>query len=243
MRWMGIRQYKSSAYHPESQGALERFHQTLKTMMKIYCHQYEKDWDEGVHLVLFAAREAVQESLGFSPFELVFGHTVRGPLKLLKEKWLTETSDLNLLDYVSTFKEKLYNACKLAQENLKTSQMKMKTWYDKDARNRVFKPGDKVLVFLPIPGHPLQARYFGPYEIESKISDVNYVVKTPGRRKEKRVCHVNMLKEYFDRSDRNFVKPVSTFANVNCVKNCVEPECDVENNEKDLYSKCPVDKF
>ena len=109
--------------------------------------------------MLFAAREAVQESLGFSPFELVFGHTVRGPLKLLKEKWLTETSDLNLLDYVSTFKERLYNTCKLAQENLKTSQMKMKTWFYKDARNRVFKPGDKVLVFLPIPGHPLQARY------------------------------------------------------------------------------------
>ncbi|KAK3098851.1 hypothetical protein FSP39_023736 [Pinctada imbricata] len=117
MHELGIRQYKSSAYHPESQGALERFHQTLKTMMKTYCHQYGKDWDEGVHLVLFAAREAVQESLGFSPFELVFGHTVRGPLKLLKEKWLTETSDLNLLDYVSNFKEKLYNACKLFQEN------------------------------------------------------------------------------------------------------------------------------
>ncbi|KAK3089262.1 hypothetical protein FSP39_002191 [Pinctada imbricata] len=234
MHELGIRQYKSSAYHPESQGALERFHQTLKTMMKTYCHQYGKDWDEGVHLVLFAAREAVQESLGFSPFELVFGHTVRGPLKLLKEKWLTETSNLNLLDYVSNFKEKLYNACKLAQENLKTSQMKMKTWYDKDARNRVFKPGDKVLVFLPIPGHPLQARYFGPYEIESKISDVNYVVKTPGRRKEKRVCHVNMLKEYFDRSDRNFVKPVSTLANVNTFENCIEPECNEETVEKDF---------
>ena len=27
---LGIKQYKSSAYHPESQGALERFHQTLK---------------------------------------------------------------------------------------------------------------------------------------------------------------------------------------------------------------------
>jgi hypothetical protein len=45
-------------------------------MMRTYCYQYEKDWDEGVHLVLFAARETVQESLGFSPFELVFGHTV-----------------------------------------------------------------------------------------------------------------------------------------------------------------------
>ena len=67
MHEMGIRQFKSSAYHPESHGALERFHQTLKTMMKTYCHQYEKDWDERVHLVLFAAREAVQESLGSVP--------------------------------------------------------------------------------------------------------------------------------------------------------------------------------
>ena len=87
MHQLGIKQYKSSAYHPESQGALERFHQTLKNMIRTYCLEYKKDWDEGVHMLLFAAREAVQESLGFSPFELVFGHTVRGPLKLLKEKW------------------------------------------------------------------------------------------------------------------------------------------------------------
>jgi len=83
----------SSAFHPQSQGALERWHQTLKTMMKIYCFETEKDWDEGIHLLLFAARESVQESLRFSPFELVFGHTVRGPLKLLKEKLLSSSSE------------------------------------------------------------------------------------------------------------------------------------------------------
>lgn len=192
-----------------------------------------KDWYEGVHLVLFAAREAVQESLGFIHFELVFGHTVRGHLKLLKEKCLTETSDLNLLDYVSDFKEKLYNACKLAQENLKSSQLKMKVWYDKNARNRNFKPGDKVLVFLPIPGHPLQARYYGPYKIESKISDVNYVVSTPDRRKQKQVCHINMLNEYHERCDRNLVKPVSTLANVKKVQNCIESYMGIDINEKD----------
>ena len=43
-------------------------------------------------------RETVQESLGFSPFELVFGHTVRGLLDLLKEGWLTEDPPTNLLD-------------------------------------------------------------------------------------------------------------------------------------------------
>ena len=80
------------------------------------------------------------------------------------------------------------------------SQKKMKKNYE-NSKVRTFKPGDKVLVFLPIPNQPLQARYFGPYEIESKVNDLNYVVNTPGRRKERRVCHVNMIKEYIDGDD------------------------------------------
>ena len=94
---LGIKQYRSSAYHPESQGAHERFHQTLNNMIRLYCFDTEKDWDEGIHLLLFAVREFVQESLGFSRFELVFGYTVSGPLKLLKEKFLSqEDPPLNL---------------------------------------------------------------------------------------------------------------------------------------------------
>ena len=77
---LGIKQYRSSAYHPESHSALERYHQTLKNMIRLYCFDSEKDWVEGIHLLLFAVRESVQESFGFSPFELVFGHTVNGSL-------------------------------------------------------------------------------------------------------------------------------------------------------------------
>ena len=84
---LGIKQLTSFAYQHESQGALERFHQTLKTMIRSYCFDTEKDWDEGIQLLLFTVCKSVQESLGFSPFELVFGHTVRGPLKLLNENF------------------------------------------------------------------------------------------------------------------------------------------------------------
>ena len=158
MHELGITQYKSSPYHPESQGALERFHQTLKNMIRSYCFDTEKDWDEGIHLLLFAVRESVQESLGFSPFELVFGHTVRGPLKLLKEKFLSvDDSSLNLLQYVSDFKDRLSRACEAARTNLKSAQRKMKRWYDENAKERKFMPGDRVLALLPIPGKPLQA--------------------------------------------------------------------------------------
>ena len=119
---LGIKQYKSSAYHPESQGVVERFHQTLKNMIRTFCMQYERDWGDDIHFLLFAARESVQESLGFSPFELLFGHIIRGPLKLGKEKWLDDHTGLNLLDYVSSFKEKLFNAVQIARTNLKNSQ-------------------------------------------------------------------------------------------------------------------------
>ena len=80
-----------------------------------------------MHLLLFAVRESVQESLGFSPFELVFGHTVRGPLKLFKDKFLSqEDTPLNLLQYVSHFRIKLLTACEAAKSNLKKAQGKMK---------------------------------------------------------------------------------------------------------------------
>ena len=148
MHELGIKQYCSSAYHPESQGALERFHQTLKNMIRTYCLEFERDWDEGVHLLLFAAREAVQETLGFSPFELVFGRTVRGPLKLLKEKWLNDDTDVSLLDYVSKFRHKLNRAGEIARENLRVTQAKMKTWYNVNAKNRVFDPGKEYAKWI-----------------------------------------------------------------------------------------------
>ena len=120
---IGIHHRKSSAYHLESQGAIEQFHQTLKNMLKTYHHQTGKDWAEGVHLLLFAVRDSVQESLGFSPFELVFGHSVRSPLKLYKEERLSEDdSSLNILSYVSNFRHKVSKACELAQKNLRSVQ-------------------------------------------------------------------------------------------------------------------------
>lgn len=61
-------------------------------MLRAYCLDTGKDWGEGLPLLMFAIRETVQESLGFSPAELVFGHTVRGPLKLLSEQLLSDHS-------------------------------------------------------------------------------------------------------------------------------------------------------
>ena len=201
-------------------------------MIRTYCYDTQKDWDEGIHLLLFAVRESFQESLGFSPFELVFGHSVRGPLKLLKEKLLCENPDsLSLLQYVSDFRSKLYNACEIAKTNLKSAQSKMKTKYDKNTVSRTFEPGEKVLALLPIPGRPLQARYFGPYIVDKKVSDLNYILLTPDRRKQKQLCHVNMLKPYYDRnSTSDVVHNVTAVSSVNIDPDPVKVDiaCDVD---------------
>ena len=59
-------------------------------MIRMYCLDNERDWDKGISLLLFPVRESVQKFLGFSPFELVFGHSVCVPLKMLKDNWLSE---------------------------------------------------------------------------------------------------------------------------------------------------------
>ena len=208
-----IHQYKSSAYHPENQRAIERFHQTLKNMLKTYSHQTGKDWDEGVQLLLLAVRDSVQESLGFSPFELVFGHSVRCPLKRYKEKLLSEDdSSLNILSYVSNFRHKLSEACELAQNNLSSVQSKMKERYDKYSQSGYFQPGDQVLALLPVRGKPLQARYFGPYITKEKFGDLNNIVSTPDRRKNTQLCHIfNMLKSSVNRDKNNVVQCANMF--------------------------------
>ena len=44
---------------------------------------------------------------------------------------------------------------------------------------REFKPGEKVIVLLLIHCYPLQAKYFWPYVIESRLNNLNYIVNTP----------------------------------------------------------------
>lgn len=227
VKLVGIDKVQSSAYHPESQGALERFHQTLKNMLRTYCYENPDDWDKGVDFVLFAAREVPNESTGFSPNELVFGHQVRGPLKLVKDVFLRDSSDTNLLDYVSTFKERLTKAWDVASQHLKAAQQTMKYHYDLKVEPRKFRPGEKVLVLLPERKDVFSAKFAGPYRIEKKLSDVNYVVATPDRRKKRRVCHVNMIKAYHERQEEKSAEAISV-ASATTVIESVEPVSDCE---------------
>ena len=98
--------------------------------------------------------------------------------------------------YVVNFKERLRKATDIARKNLSEAQNNMKSWYDKKGKERVFQPGEKVLVLFPLQGNLLKARYSEPWVIEKKIGEVNYLVRTPERRKCNQLCHINMIKLY-----------------------------------------------
>ncbi len=88
-----------------------------------------------------------------------------------------------MVEYVSTVRHRLAKACEVARRNLKVTQDKMRERHDKKSQIRNFSPEDRVLVLLPVPGQPLQARYFGPSAIERRVNETDYVVTTPDRRK------------------------------------------------------------
>ncbi|KAL3967153.1 FMS-like tyrosine kinase 1 [Sarotherodon galilaeus] len=196
LKLLNITHNKASPYHPQSQGALERFHQTLKSLLRAYCTEMRSDWEEGLPWLLLAAREVCQESTGFSPNDLVFGHKVRGPLKVLCDKWLSGEPPVNLIDYVNGFRHRLYVAGQLAKQNLGKAQVKMKYFHDQRSGEQQFSEGDQVLALLPIAGSPFQARFAGPYTVVEKLSELNYLIATPDRRKRNQLCHVNLLKPY-----------------------------------------------
>nr|XP_054761218.1 uncharacterized protein LOC129267596 [Lytechinus pictus] len=84
---LSIKQMMTTPYHPACNGLVERFNGTLKKILRRTCSDRPSDWDRYLAPILFAYREAPQASMGFSPFELLYGRTVRGPLMILKELW------------------------------------------------------------------------------------------------------------------------------------------------------------
>ena len=156
-----------------------------------------KDWDRLVPYLLFAYREVPQDSTGFSPFELLYGRCVRGPLDILKESWVaSERADESVVSHILDMREKLSKMQAIVQDNLKGSQQWQKRWYDKSARHREFQQGDQVLVLLPTSTNKLLAQWQGPYKVKDRVGNVNYLVEMHDRRKKHQIFHVNMLKKW-----------------------------------------------
>ena len=123
----------------------------------------------------------LQESTGISPFELLYGRRVRGPLDVLEESWTgccgEETS---AIAHVVEMRNSLEQMSELVKRNMEKAQSKQKTLYDRKAKARNLEAGDNVLVLLPMQQNRLKLEWVGPYTITRKVTLVDYEVGTPG---------------------------------------------------------------
>ena len=93
-----MKQLTTTTYHPMCNGLVERLSGSLKSMLKRICAENPHDWDKYLSAALFAYREVPQESLGFSPFDLIYGRSVRGPMAILKELWSKDIADPQIVN-------------------------------------------------------------------------------------------------------------------------------------------------
>ena len=200
-RLLSLQQLTTIPYRPYSKGPVERFHAMLKRVLLTMCAERPNDWDKYLPALLFAVREIPQESLGFSPFELLYGRNVRGPMQILRELWSVEETDEHarlMYQYVIDLRERLEKTCKLAQDNVRKLDIRQNAFYDKRARSRKFDVGDKVLLLLPSESNKVLLQWNGPYEVLEVVNTMNYKINVKGV---VNTYPANMLKLYVERQN------------------------------------------
>ncbi|XP_063970109.1 uncharacterized protein LOC135157653 [Lytechinus pictus] len=198
---LSIKQMMTTPYHPACNGLVERFNGTLKKILRRTCSDRPSDWDRYLAPILFAYREAPHASMGFSPFELLYGRTVRGPLMILKELWTGKQQNEELkstYQYEVELKERLESTLKVAQQELRKSMERSSKYYNSKSRERRFQVGDQVLLLLPTEHNKLLVQWKGPFTVVHKLSDQDYRLDINGKLK---TFHANLLKRYISREE------------------------------------------
>ena len=175
-RLLSLQQLTTIPYRPYSKSPVKRFHAMLKRVLLTMCAESPDYWDEYLPALLFAVREILQESLGFSAFELLYGRNVR-------ELWSVEETDEHArlsYQYVIDLRERLEKTCKLAKDNVRKLDIKQNVFYDKRARSRKFDVGYKVLLLLPNESNKVLLQWNGPYEVLEVVNMMNYKINVKG---------------------------------------------------------------
>ncbi|KAL8585224.1 hypothetical protein ACOMHN_013239 [Nucella lapillus] len=203
-------------------------------MLRRVSREQPREWDRYIPALLFAYRELPNQTLGFSPFELVYGHSPRGPIDLLAKKWsglsTQDEETKNIYQYVFDLHNRIRETCKLAQEAADINTDVYKSYADRKAKARSLAEGSKVLVLLTEEQNKLRILWKGPFTVIEKLSPVNYSIDMDGRKK---VFHINMLKEYVERTN------VAVNKDVLYVSDIVRPVPDIPMTDILPADFCP----
>ena len=82
-RLLDVKQSTTTPYHAMGNGVMEIFNKTIKNLLKKVAAEKPTNWHRYLGPLMFAVRDTPQDSTGFTPFELIYGHKVRTPMTLL----------------------------------------------------------------------------------------------------------------------------------------------------------------
>ena len=161
---LGLKQLPTSGGHPQTDGLVERFNRTLKTMLTKLVEVRGKNWDKLLGPVLLAYRTTPHSSSGETPFFLMYGRDCRLPTGLDFYSPSVQAPTIES-DYGRELFLELKKARQLAKENINKAQIAQKTFYDKEACSKVkIKEGDLVMLKVE-PRFKLDRSFRGPYRV------------------------------------------------------------------------------
>lgn len=150
----GFRRNRTTAYHPSSNGMVERMHRQLKTAIK--CHE-SQNWTETLPLVLLGMRTAFKEDIQASSAELLYGETLRLPGDFLQPYENMHTTDI--MNFTARLRTIIKNI--RPQPASRHCERKIFVFKDLPAASHVYVRDDRVR-------GPLQPAYSGPYQVLEK---------------------------------------------------------------------------
>ncbi|KAK8765138.1 hypothetical protein V5799_032249 [Amblyomma americanum] len=204
MRLSGTSHRKTTAYHPQTNGLTERLNKTIADMISMYVDADHRNWDAILPYVTFAYNTALQETTRFTPFRLVHGREATTMLDAM----LLPTGSTSSVMGAAQFVRHAEAARQLARQRIRHQHALDARRYNLRHRAVSYQPGEQAWVWSPIRmrgrSEKLLRRYFGPYEVLSQVSEVNYEVLPQGtvrssRRPTPEVVHVARMKAYHAR--------------------------------------------
>lgn len=185
---MGITKTRTTAYHPQCDGQTERQNRTLQGMLSSFVSKRGDDWDLWLDSLTFAYNTSRHESLGISPYEVVFGRAPRIPLELELGMPLSNPSTRS--DYLHSVRSVFRDVRQIAKEHLSKASEKRARHNHPTNTWQPFHEGQTVMLKRP-KGWKLGNKWVGPYRILKRLG-VNYKVVSQGGKE--MVVHHDQLK-------------------------------------------------
>ncbi|CAB3994184.1 Retrovirus-related Pol poly from transposon opus [Paramuricea clavata] len=142
----GIGHSRTTPYHPQGNGQVERFNRTLLAMLRTLPETQKSHWKDHLQKMVHAYNCTRHESTGFSPFYLLFGRHPRLPVDMILNLESESNESPTYREYVNNWSEAMSEAYKIANEKSSQSRAKGKKLYDRRIRSSELRPADRVLV-------------------------------------------------------------------------------------------------